>query len=53
LKIPTPEHERTTGARPLGATTEQSAAQKVQQMFDTIAPTESVRTLMLVAGLQQ
>jgi demethylmenaquinone methyltransferase / 2-methoxy-6-polyprenyl-1,4-benzoquinol methylase len=38
MSLPTrPEHEQTTGARPEGATTEQSAAQKVQQMFDTIA----------------
>lgn len=45
-----PEHEQTTGARPLGATTgarplgattEQSAAQNVQQMF-----AESMLTLM-------
>ncbi|MCU1249769.1 MAG: bifunctional demethylmenaquinone methyltransferase/2-methoxy-6-polyprenyl,4-benzoquinol methylase, partial [Edaphobacter sp.] len=34
-----PEHERSTGARPAGITTEQAAAANVQQMFDTIAPT--------------
>ncbi len=33
-----PEHERTTGARPLGATTEQSFAQNVRQMFDIAEP---------------
>jgi len=33
-----PEHERSTGARPLGTATEQAAASNVQQMFDTIAP---------------
>ena len=33
-----PEHQLSTGSRPAGATTEQSAAENVQQMFDTLAP---------------
>jgi demethylmenaquinone methyltransferase/2-methoxy-6-polyprenyl-1,4-benzoquinol methylase len=49
----TPEHELTTGARPLGATTEQSAAQNVQQMFDTIAPTYDRANHILSIGLDR
>jgi demethylmenaquinone methyltransferase/2-methoxy-6-polyprenyl-1,4-benzoquinol methylase len=40
--VPTPtipEHQLSTGSRPAGATTEQSAAENVQRMFDTLAPT--------------
>jgi demethylmenaquinone methyltransferase/2-methoxy-6-polyprenyl-1,4-benzoquinol methylase len=48
-----PEHERTTGARPLGATTEQSAAQNVQQMFDNIAPTYDRANHILSIGLDR
>ena len=48
-----PEHERTTGARPEGATTEQSAAQNVQQMFDTIAPTYDRANHILSIGLDR
>jgi demethylmenaquinone methyltransferase/2-methoxy-6-polyprenyl-1,4-benzoquinol methylase len=48
-----PEHEISTGARPLGATTEQSAAQSVQQMFDTIAPTYDRANHVLSAGLDR
>ena len=48
-----PEHERTTGARPLGATTEQSAAQNVQQMFDSIAPTYDRANHILSVGLDR
>jgi demethylmenaquinone methyltransferase/2-methoxy-6-polyprenyl-1,4-benzoquinol methylase len=33
-----PEHQVSTGSRPAGATTEQSAAENVQRMFDTLAP---------------
>ncbi len=49
----TPEHEQTTGARPLGATTEQSAAQNVQQMFDNIAPTYDRANHILSVGLDR
>jgi demethylmenaquinone methyltransferase / 2-methoxy-6-polyprenyl-1,4-benzoquinol methylase len=48
-----PEHERTTGARPEGATTEQSAAQNVQQMFDDIAPTYDRANHILSVGLDR
>jgi demethylmenaquinone methyltransferase / 2-methoxy-6-polyprenyl-1,4-benzoquinol methylase len=48
-----PEHEQTTGARPLGATTEQSAAQNVQQMFDDIAPTYDRANHILSIGLDR
>ncbi|MDQ2834829.1 MAG: class I SAM-dependent methyltransferase [Acidobacteriota bacterium] len=48
-----PEHERSTGARPIGATTEQSAAQTVQQMFDTIAPTYDRANHLLSAGIDR
>jgi demethylmenaquinone methyltransferase / 2-methoxy-6-polyprenyl-1,4-benzoquinol methylase len=47
------EHERTTGARPEGATTEQSAAQNVQQMFDNIAPTYDRANHILSIGLDR
>ena len=49
----TPEHQLSTGARPTGATTEQSAAQSVQQMFDTIAPTYDRANHVLSAGLDR
>ena len=48
-----PEHERTTGARPIGVTTEQAAAQNVQQMFDTIAPTYDLSNHILSFGLDR
>jgi demethylmenaquinone methyltransferase / 2-methoxy-6-polyprenyl-1,4-benzoquinol methylase len=48
-----PEHERSTGARPAGVTTEQSAAQNVQQMFDTIAPTYDRANHLLSAGIDR
>jgi demethylmenaquinone methyltransferase/2-methoxy-6-polyprenyl-1,4-benzoquinol methylase len=48
-----PEHELTTGTRPLGATTEQSAAQNVQQMFDNIAPTYDRANHILSIGLDR
>ncbi len=48
-----PEHELSTGARPIGATTEDSAAANVQQMFDTIAPTYDRANHLLSAGLDR
>jgi len=49
----TPEHERSTGARPAGITTEQAAAASVQQMFDTIAPTYDRANHLLSAGIDR
>jgi demethylmenaquinone methyltransferase/2-methoxy-6-polyprenyl-1,4-benzoquinol methylase len=46
-----PEHERSTGARPAGITTEQEAAANVKQMFDTIAPTYDRANHLLSAGI--
>ena len=46
-----PEHERSTGARPAGITTEQAAAANVQQMFDTIAPYLRPRHHLLSVGI--
>jgi len=46
-----PEHERSTGARPAGITTEQAAATSVQQMFDTIAPTYDRANHLLSVGI--
>jgi demethylmenaquinone methyltransferase / 2-methoxy-6-polyprenyl-1,4-benzoquinol methylase len=48
-----PEHERSTGARPSGITTEQAAAANVQQMFDTIAPTYDRANHLLSAGIDR
>jgi len=48
-----PEHERSTGARPAGVTTEEAAAADVQQMFDTIAPTYDRANHLLSAGLDR
>ena len=50
---PLPEHERSTGARPAGITTEQDAATNVQQMFDTIAPTYDRANHLLSAGIDR
>jgi demethylmenaquinone methyltransferase/2-methoxy-6-polyprenyl-1,4-benzoquinol methylase len=50
---PKPEHELSTGARPVGITDEQAAAQNVQQMFDTIAPTYDLSNHILSAGLDR
>jgi demethylmenaquinone methyltransferase/2-methoxy-6-polyprenyl-1,4-benzoquinol methylase len=47
----TPEHERSTGARPAGTIGEQAAAANVQQMFDTIAPTYDRANHLLSAGI--
>jgi demethylmenaquinone methyltransferase/2-methoxy-6-polyprenyl-1,4-benzoquinol methylase len=46
-----PEHERSTGARPVGVTSEEAAAAHVQQMFDTIAPTYDRANHLLSAGI--
>jgi demethylmenaquinone methyltransferase/2-methoxy-6-polyprenyl-1,4-benzoquinol methylase len=35
----TPDHQQATGARPAGTSSPTAAAQNIQQMFDTIAPT--------------
>jgi demethylmenaquinone methyltransferase/2-methoxy-6-polyprenyl-1,4-benzoquinol methylase len=47
------EHERSTGARPAGATTESSAAANVQQMFDSIAPKYDLLNHLLSMGLDR
>lgn len=47
------EHELSTGARPAGATTEQSAAANVQQMFDAIAPRYDLLNHVLSVGLDR
>lgn len=48
-----PEHERTTGARPEGTSTEQAAAANVQHMFDAIAPTYDRANHTLSAGIDR
>ena len=48
-----PEHEISTGALPAGATSEQTAAANVQQMFDTIAPTYDRANHTLSAGIDR
>ena len=48
-----PEHELSTGARPTGATSEQAAAENVQQMFDTIAPSYDRANHLLSAGIDR
>ena len=50
---PEHEHERSTGALPIGATSEQAAAANVQQMFDTIAPTYDRANHTLSAGIDR
>jgi demethylmenaquinone methyltransferase/2-methoxy-6-polyprenyl-1,4-benzoquinol methylase len=45
------EHEISTGARPVGATSEGSAAANVQQMFDSIAPKYDLLNHLLSFGL--
>jgi demethylmenaquinone methyltransferase/2-methoxy-6-polyprenyl-1,4-benzoquinol methylase len=47
------EHELSTGARPIGATDESTAAANVQQMFDTIAPTYDRANHVLSVGLDR
>jgi demethylmenaquinone methyltransferase/2-methoxy-6-polyprenyl-1,4-benzoquinol methylase len=48
-----PEHQRTTGARPIGTTTDQDAAANVQQMFDTIAPKYDLLNHVLSVGIDR
>jgi demethylmenaquinone methyltransferase/2-methoxy-6-polyprenyl-1,4-benzoquinol methylase len=45
--------EPTTGARPVGATTDQDAAANVQQMFDTIAPKYDMLNHVLSVGIDR
>jgi demethylmenaquinone methyltransferase/2-methoxy-6-polyprenyl-1,4-benzoquinol methylase len=51
--IAKPEHESTTGARPVGASDEAAAALSVQQMFDTIAPRYDLLNHVLSAGIDR
>ena len=48
-----PEHQLSTGARPIGATTEEAAASNVQQMFDTIAPRYDLLNHLLSIGIDR
>ena len=50
---PRPEHEVVTGARPIGAADETTAANAVQQMFDTIAPKYDLLNHVLSAGIDR
>lgn len=50
---PTPEHEIVTGARPIGANDEATAAHSVQQMFDSIAPKYDVLNHVLSVGIDR
>lgn len=47
------QNEHTTGARPVGATTDQDAAANVQQMFDTIAPKYDLLNHVLSVGIDR
>ena len=53
MTIPIPEHHPTTGARPIGTTTDQDAAANVQQMFDTIAPKYDLLNHVLSVGIDR
>ena len=48
-----PEHQSSTGARPIGAADESTAATAVQQMFDTIAPKYDLLNHILSVGLDR
>jgi demethylmenaquinone methyltransferase/2-methoxy-6-polyprenyl-1,4-benzoquinol methylase len=47
------EHELSTGARPVGATSEETAAANVQRMFDSIAPKYDLLNHLLSMGLDR
>ena len=54
MKLAThPEHQSSTGARPIGAADESAAATAVQQMFDTIAPKYDLLNHVLSVGLDR
>ena len=48
-----PEHQSSTGARPIGAADESTAAAAVQEMFDTIAPKYDLLNHVLSVGLDR
>lgn len=48
-----PEHERSTGARPTGATDEASAATNVREMFDALAPTYDRANHIISVGIDR
>ena len=50
---PSPEHTRSTGALPSGATSEADSAARVHAMFDTIAPTYDRANHLLSLGLDR
>jgi len=51
--IPTQEHEISTGARPVNAVDEASAAENVQLMFDQVAPRYDALNHILSAGIDR